>query len=128
MAEPEAQSFRLAIGQAKVLVFTSETAPAASVAADVMRFRLRDRRGTLLVEKTSGAGIECVEGDAGELSVWELTIDADDTFGRAETEPETPTNLSPRADYEWAFWNTDEGEEHPKAFGTCTLYRTSETG
>jgi hypothetical protein len=127
MAEPEQQTFRLAIGQAKVLEFVATTAPTASVASDSMRFRLRDRRGTLLIEKSTGSGITCTEGDPDVISTWEVLLNENDTFGRATTDPVTPTDLSPGL-YNWSFWNVDDGEEHPKAFGTCTLYRTAETG
>lgn len=113
MADPTPQTFRLAVAQAKTLVFTEAETPAASVAGWAVRFRLRSRAGVVLVEKTLGAGITCTNGTTG---VWEVAILDTDTDDLAE------------GIYDWSFWRTDDGSENPKAYGTCEVYATAETG
>lgn len=113
MADPTPQTFRLAVAQAKVLVFTEAEEPAASVSGWAVRFRLRDRAGDVAIEATLGDGITCTDGTAG---VWEVAITEADTDDLAE------------GMYDWSFWRTDDGSESPKAYGTCEVYATAETG
>jgi hypothetical protein len=113
VADPTPQTFSLAVAQAKTLVFTEAETPAASVSGWAVRFRLRGRAETVLIEKTLGGGVTCTDGTAG---VWEVEITEDDTEGLAE------------GIYDWSFWRTDNGSESPKAYGTCEVYETAETG
>ncbi len=117
MSEPSPQSFRLAIGQAKIARFTLDLTPASSVAAWTMAFYFR-RKGALMFTKTTGSGITCTDGATGE---WEVLIDEEDTTDVA--------GVNSRAGhYDWSFWRTDDASETPLAYGTCDVYRTAKTG
>jgi hypothetical protein len=104
------QSFNLAVGQDKVLVFTLDQTPTGNTSAWQMAFYLRSRSDALLLTKTSGAGITCTDGTAG---VWTVTITDTDSDA---LKPGLPS---------WSFWRTDDGSESPLAVGTCEVYRTS---
>ena len=118
MSALEPQAIRLAVGQARKLIFTLDQTPAGSVSGWTMRFRMRRPGGTTLVEKTTGSGIACTDGTAG---VWEVTL--------LDTDTTDSDKLAGRAGlYDWAFWRTDDGSETPLAYGTCEVYRTAETG
>lgn len=117
MSEPAPQTFRLPVGAKKVLVFTMVVAPDDDVSGWDLGFYLR-RRGALLLTKTSGAGVECTDGDAG---VWEVTLDEEDSTD------EDGIDGRPGL-YDWALWRTDDGSENPLAYGTCQVYRTARTG
>jgi hypothetical protein len=121
MAEPTPQTFRLAASQAKRLTFTMDEFPDDDPSVYDMRFRLRRRGGDVLIEKTSAAGITYT-GDADTTASWDVTIDADDTY------PADPDDHIRPGQYEWSLWRVDDGEENPMALGTCTVYRTAETG
>ena len=107
------QTFNLAIGQAKTVEFTLETAPESSVAGWSVAFYLRSRSGAVLLTKTTGSGITCTDGDAG---VWDVAI------ASADTDAFSPGLAN------WSFWRTDDGSETPLAVGTCEVYRTSRSG
>lgn len=114
MPEPEPQSFRVAIGQAKTLVVTMDSAPGGGVAGWVMEFTLRRRGAAVpLLTKTTGAGVTCTDAVNG---VWEVAIAAGDT---EDLKPGLP---------DWSLWRVDDGSESPVAYGTCTVYRTALTG
>lgn len=123
MAEPNPQTFRLAVSQAKTLVFTLDTAPAASVASHVLGFYLRRKTGALLVNKTSGSGITCTDPLTGE---WEVAIAEEDSTYDDDNDPAATINGKTGL-YDWAFWRTDDGSETPLAYGTCQVYRTART-
>jgi hypothetical protein len=114
VADPERQHFRLAIGQAKTLVFTLDVAPEGGVAAWTLRFRMRRPGGSVLVEKTTGGGITCTDEDNGE---WEAELVAEE-----ETEDLRPGLL------DWSLWRTDVPTETPLAIGDCEVYRTADGG
>lgn len=107
MADPNPQTFRLAIGQSKVLRVTLLTPE--SVAGWSMRFRLKKAGITPIVEKTlAGGGVTIVNAVTG---VWDITIVAGDCGGW------TPGEAT------WSFWDVAVGEESPTAYGTADIYR-----
>lgn len=123
MALPASQQFSLAVAQAKTLVVTMDANPPGGVSTWDMRFRLR-RRGVAVVTKETGDGVTTTDETAG---VWEILIDAADTFTPAAGQDPAVELLKPGL-YDWSFWNTAAGEENPVAWGTCQVYRTAETG
>lgn len=124
MAEPSPQTFRLAVSQAKTLVFTLDVEPAASVAAWEVAFYLRRKSGALLVTKTSDDDITCTDPLTGE---WEVALAEEDSAYDAGNDP-TATINGKTGLYDWAFWRTDDGSETPLAYGSCTVYRTARSG
>jgi hypothetical protein len=124
MAEPTPQTFRLAVGQTKVVPFQLDVFDAAAATWD-MRFRLRRRGGAVLVEKESGAGITYTGGLAS--ASWDVTIDRADTYTDAVGSTPAVVLVKP-GQYDWSLWDVDAGAENPAAYGTCTVYRTAETG
>lgn len=115
MADPTPQSFRIAVGQAKTLGFTDAPAQATDASGWDLRFRMRSRGGVLVIEKTPGDGVTFT-GDTDSVQSWDVAIgDAD-------------TGDVPEGVYDWSFWRTDDGSENPKAYGSCEVYATAETG
>jgi hypothetical protein len=119
----EQQSFRLAIGQAKVARFTLDESPAESVAGWVMAFYIRNRRGNLVLTKTTGSGITCTSGVTG---IWAVAFAEEDSTFDESNEP-TETINGNAGLYNWSLWRTDDGSETPLAVGTCDVFRTSKT-
>lgn len=111
MAEPTAQTITLAIGQSKVITVTMDAAPAGGVASWIMRFRLRQRGKSVLIEKTLGDGVTITDAVNG---VWTIALSGADT-----------ENLLSYS-YDWSFWRTDVTTEAPIAFGTTVPYTTAE--
>jgi hypothetical protein len=113
MAELTAQTFRLAVGQARTLRFTMTTPPAGGVGAWSMRFRVRDSAGVVKIDRSQAGGtVSLVDAAAG---IWSVPLSAADA------------TLAPKL-YTWSFWDVLAGEESPVAYGTCEVFRTAETG
>jgi hypothetical protein len=110
------QAIRIAIGQAKAMIVTLEEPVTGGVAGWDMRWRLRTRSGTLLVTKSSGAGISIVEDgvDGIALPSWRIDLVAADT-GDLDPGP-----------LDWSLWDRLANQENPIARGTAHVFRTAD--